>query len=147
MTENDNHISIYPTPAIKELVGDPKHGLLPSGRISNVAERYLLIVTDELARLRFTRGEWCAILDANNGFEVEGNGSEFQVMWANVIDTPGLDAKWGVDCSVLAQRMQGLSMAAQAAIYEVRNIFWRNTDLPVDVALEKAGVKLGERAG
>ena len=34
-----------------------------SGRISTVCERYLMIVSDEIRRMDFSRAEWMAILD------------------------------------------------------------------------------------
>jgi hypothetical protein len=56
-----------------------------SGRISTVCERYLMIVSDEIRWMDFSRAEWLAILDANNRVTVSYGIPEGDAMlWANV---------------------------------------------------------------
>lgn len=131
----EKRISIY--------VGEPLAALLAghenrSGRINNVAERYAAILQAELKRIDFTRGEWCAIFDAENGCgigEASGDQMTWQFAWANMEDSPEMDEKWDIDHADLARRMRALSPAAKAAVYEAAIRFWQNTSLPTDEAL------------
>src|ERR1700757_1298912 len=57
---------------------------------------HLAMVASELAALKFTHVEWCAILDANNGVEPFTGAPELStILWANVFDSgPELGDKW-----------------------------------------------------
>jgi hypothetical protein len=112
-----------------------------SGRINDCASRYLDVVDEELARLDFTRDEWCAICDANNGSMIGGFGDDisWRMAWANVADTPELGEKWDIDLASLVGRMQGLTLAQKAAVAEVIQRFWERVSLPTDDALREAG--------
>lgn len=118
---------------------DPETGNR-AGRVNNIAERYMDIV--HFAMPEFTRAEWCAIMDANNGVQITGDLMSLLTAWVNVADSPELVEKWEVDHTRLAQRMQALPRAARIAIGEAIERFWRHHELPTDEALEKAGVKI-----
>src|SRR5262245_23531889 len=120
-----------------------------SGRLNTVCERYLLMVRDELSRLDFSRNEWCAILDANNGVEVSMGAGEINatMLWANVADSPELGGKWQVDQDALVRRLRGLSKSAATAILEVCDRFWSHSELGTDEALDQTGVTIKEHTG
>lgn len=113
-----------------------------SGRMNNLAERYNEIVAAHMPQ--FTKGEWCAIFDANNGGMGLGEIRDILLGWANVADSPEMDEKWGVNHLDLARRLRDLSMAARIAVGEATERFWRHCELPTDEALAKAGVKVVE---
>jgi hypothetical protein len=111
-----------------------------SGRLNTVCERYLAMVADELARLDFSRAEWCAILDANNGVDLGlgiGTGGAIMI-WANVHDSHGLGEKWSVDQAALVRRLQALPRSSLYAICEVADRFWSRAETPTDTALAAA---------
>lgn len=113
-----------------------------SGRLNTVCERYLAMVTDELARIDLTRAEWCAIMDANNGVE-QYTGNPFGgglLIWANVHDTIGLGEKWEVDQAALVRKLQQLPKSTLTAIQEVADRFWSRSGMRTDEALRAAGV-------
>lgn len=114
-----------------------------SGRLNDVAARYLAIIDDAITRLPFSRDEWCAICDANNGCTGAGVGDDFgwQEMWANVADADGLGDKWGIDQDALVAHMRRTSLVEKAAMAEVVDRFWAHSDLPTDEALRAAGVR------
>lgn len=138
--DDDKRISIYVGRPLRDVMGEAENR---SGRLNAVADRYLSIIADELYRIKFSKGEWCAIMDANNGVgmaDLTGDTMSWQMMWANVADSPELDAKWEIDHAGLAGRMQAMTTAGRAAVYEACKTFWENTDLPTDEALAKAGI-------
>ncbi len=146
MNSKDRKLSIYmgePLRAALAITGDdnPETGV-KSRRINNVCERYLDIV--HFAMPEFTRGEWCAIMDANNGIGISGEISWILGAALNVADSvdDGMDEKWGVDCQRLAERMRGLPRASRIAVGEAVERFWASSELPTDEALAKAGVKI-----
>lgn len=110
-----------------------------SGRLNAVCQRYLMIVDYNLQRLAFSRAEWCAIMDANNGtwflddFAAEG-------IAANIADTPELSAKWEIDGPALARRVQALDLPAKVAIVEAIERFWARSDQDTDAALISSGI-------
>ena len=83
-----------------------------SGRISTVCERYLMIVSDEIRRMNFSRAEWLAILDANNGVTVSYGIPEVGAMlWAKVQEARSwtrsggsTGARWSRRCGRLVRR-------------------------------------------
>lgn len=120
-----------------------------SGRLNSVCERYLAMVADELGRLTFSRAEWCAILDANNGVDL---GADYMSMppmlvWANVHDSRGLGEKWEVDQLALVARLQALPKASLVAIQEAADRFWSHSELETSAALAKAGIRPGLAPG
>ena len=119
---SNNRTSIY--------VGEPLQRVLDhvgaenrSGRINDIAGRYDAIISDELARLSLTANEWAAIVDANNGTFMHDEYG-WRLAFANVQDTPELDAKWGVDRLELARKIGAPSIAMRAAVAEVIERFW-----------------------
>lgn len=140
-----NKFSIYasePLLAALSALGDRDDGNR-SARINVVCERYLAIVADELKRLKFSKGEWCAIMDANNGAQVYLGGAALfpSMIWANVHDSPELEDKWKIDQAALVRRLQALPPSSLIAIQEACDRFWSRTDKPTDEALAAAGVK------
>lgn len=89
----------------------------------------------------FTKAEWRAIMDANNGgsdsLTVESETMPLMV-WANVHDTSGLGKKWKIDQAKLVKKLQKLSRAELLAVDEAINRFWNHLDLDTDAALEAA---------
>jgi len=110
-----------------------------SGRMNDIAARYDAIITHELARLRLTEKDWCAIVDANNG-AVLGDDVGWRSTWANVMDSPELADKWDVNPIALANRLRVLPLPAQAAVTEIVERFWSSPKLNT----MSAGQLLGE---
>lgn len=113
-----------------------------SNRLNTVAERYMLMVADELSRLDLTHQEWCAVMEANNGVQVwTGDQAHAGMVWANIADTPGLAEKWGIDQGGLVRRLRALPRSTLVAIVEACDRFWSRPDLPNDAALAAAGIR------
>ncbi len=112
-----------------------------SGRLNTIIGRYSRIVADSMPT--FTRGEWCAIFDANNG-TLYLDDSSITMAWANVADLPGLDEKWGIDSAALVAKMRRLTTAQAIAVVEANERFWANHEKPTDEALKVAGVRIAE---
>jgi hypothetical protein len=111
-----------------------------SGAITRDLRRYYAVVRDELAALRLTRDEACAICDALNGTHLDEHMPRF--LWAEVEDADrlnGLGAKWEIDALALAVRLRSLSPGACMAIVDAVERFWAHADLPTDEALRRAG--------
>ena len=120
-----------------------------SGSITTLLERYKQITAD--ACPEFTEAEWCAIVDANNGFGVwlTSGIDPYQILWANVYDPEldGIDEKWGVSCRDLADRIRALPLAGKAAVWDVAARFWASPRLNEISALDllkEAGAKIKE---
>lgn len=116
-----------------------------SGRISGVILRYKELCARHLPQL--TRNEWCAICDANNGCgDIMDEHPDLIVgmQWANVADSPGLGAKWGINQAALVTRMRKWTYAETVAAFEAVRTFWLHTDKPTDAALKIAGVDSNE---
>jgi hypothetical protein len=98
-----------------------------SGRVA-----YLLTIASKAMQAELPGlhvGEWCAIADALNGhwpsYE-QGVPAVLGSAWHSVFDSaPELDAKWKVDCAVLARRLLDMPLTAQAGVYEIARAFWR----------------------
>lgn len=115
-----------------------------SGRINTiVGSRYDALVRACLPVL--TDGEWCAVMDANNGTIMDddaaigggyGPGALRSGMWANVADTPGLGEKWSIDALALTQKMQLWTEAQAVAAAEAVQTFWMHCDLDTPAALD-----------
>jgi hypothetical protein len=141
-------VNIYIGPPIEQALACLGGGYADnrSGRLNTVCERYLVMVRDELSRINFSRGEWCAILDANNGVEANTGAGEINatMLWANVADSDGLGQKWHIDQDALVNRMRCLSKSAAVTVLEICDRFWSRSDLATDEALAKAGVTIAE---
>lgn len=117
-----------------------------SQRITACLIRYEAICRDLMPR--FSRAEWCAIFDANNGASdvfAEVTGPMPPGVWANVEDAnrlDGLGEKWGIDAAALVSKLQGLSRAELLAVEEAIARFWSHCDLDTDEAIERAWVRL-----
>lgn len=91
----------------------------------------------ELACIPLTKKEACAICDANNGAELMS--SPWASLVPNVMDTVGLDKKWGIDSAALVRKLRHLTRGELFALSFGVARFWRNCELPDDEALKKAG--------
>jgi hypothetical protein len=112
-----------------------------SGRINAAIGRFGELVADGMPAL--TKGEWCAIMDANNGcFTHEFQPDERSLLWANLADSQGMDEKWGIDSNALVKKMRIWSQVESTAAIEAVAAFWRNYELPTDEALIRAGVRI-----
>lgn len=94
----------------------------------------------DLADMPLTEREACAICDANNGAMLLPHC--WMGIGANLVDSVGLDKKWGVDVDSLARRVSELSRSQLLALTLGIVTFWRNCNLPTRAALEKAGFSL-----
>lgn len=113
-----------------------------SNRLNTVAERYMVMVADELERLELTHAEWCAVMEANNGVQVwTGDQAHAGMVWMNVADSEGLGEKWGIDQGGLVRRLRALPRSTLIAIVEACDRFWSRPELPNDAALAAAGIR------
>jgi hypothetical protein len=103
----------------------------PTGRLNAIAERYLAMVED--VRPAMHRNEWLAVCDANNGC-----GLDWQMIWANVADTPDLGAKWSIDQGALVKKLHAMTTTQKIAVTETIQRFWSYFDLPTSQALDLA---------
>ena len=114
-----------------------------SGRINAILARYDKLVAANMPE--FSRDEWCAIFDANNGtlfepmFDLAGLPT---MVWANVADSRGLGEKWSIDQEALIAKLRAVSPSQAVAIIEAIDRFWSNPN-PMDEALKNAGVITG----
>jgi hypothetical protein len=120
-----------------------------AGRVGTIIARYDRLIADAMPA--FTRGEWCAVMDANNGgtlpWGTEDLPASVTMVWANLADSRGMDEKWGVDSSALVGRLRGLPLPAAMAVVEAIDRFWSAHEKPTDEALKVAGVRIvGEAA-
>lgn len=119
---------------------DGSEGSSWSARVSELAGRMQYIVRACLPE--FTRAEWCAIFDANNGgpfpeCEPELIKSSF---WANVQDARGLAAKWQVDTESIVAKLQAMTPAQSIAIGEAARFFWDNCHEETDWLFDQLGI-------
>jgi len=79
---------------------------------------------------QFSRPEWCAIADANNGAMWDGVGTRPGMHLAcNVEDAgklEGLGAKWDIDVPVLASKLHGLGYVQGWAVIQAVRWFWQH---------------------
>lgn len=136
-------ITIYAAPPIwraLEVDGENR-----SGRLNAVCDRYDTIILDELTRMMFSRDEWCAICDVLNGTWLHDHG--WQSCWAEVLDSPEMDEKWGIDHKGLGERLHEVSLAGRAAVIDVVERFWSLPNLNEvtnDALLREAGASWSE---
>lgn len=94
-----------------------------------------------LADLKLSRGEACAVCDANNGCFVSDGG--WQHLWANVADAGRLEAlgeKWDVDVEALAGKIRAADLGAQYALAVAVKRFWDRCRDDTDVVLQEIGL-------
>lgn len=147
MTQNENKLSIYAGPPVRRVL-EQANQENRSARLNAVCERYEAIVADELQRVAFTYAEWYAICDVENGTYMGDHG--WQSSWANMMDSPEMDAKWDIDHEHLGSRLRALSLAGRCAVAEVVERFWSSpqlNELPNDELLRRAGAPLPDIKG
>jgi len=117
----------------------------PTLRLNSIAERYLAMVED--VRPALHRNEWLAICDANNGYglveEIQaadgsGSGLSWQMIWADVADSPELGEKWSVDQDALVRKLRDMSTAQKISVAETIQRFWAHYQMPTSQALDMA---------
>ena len=136
MTERKN---VYFADEIFALL-DLDEGDRLSERVNYLIGAYYTMIADSMPL--FSRGEWCAIMDANNGTLYDHILPS--MLWANLHDSPGMSAKWDIDQGDLVKQLQSLSRSQLLAVQEAINGFWRHHELPTDEALQRAGAKIIE---
>lgn len=99
-----------------------------------VVDQYLKMT---LASIPVSKEEACAICDANNGSMLMDH--PWLGIIPNLIDTEGLDEKWGIDTVSLVRKLKFLTNGELMALAFGVARFWRNAELPTDKALKKAG--------
>jgi hypothetical protein len=130
--------SIYLAVDAQEVMAESDNA---SGRIAAILTRYRVLVQDVMPA--FTKPEWCAIFDANNGTDFAGSaGVSASMIWANVADSVGLDEKWEVDTKKLVARMAKMPPAELMAISEACVRFWQMCDRPTDEAIRMSWAKI-----
>ncbi len=112
-----------------------------SERVNEIVLRYDALYRHLLPD--FTREEWCAIMDANNGtipaYETTPE-TQLTLVWANLADSEGMDEKWGVDCDDLVRRLRELSAPQSIAVVEAVYRFWSLGQSTTDEALRAASI-------
>jgi hypothetical protein len=88
--------------------------------ISRIIESYANIFAN--TPVRFTIGEWSAILDANNGTLMDAQ-TAFGIA-ANVFDSSDFSEKWGVNNDELGAKMMKMSYAALFRVAEMVHRYW-----------------------
>ena len=127
--------SVYLTEATLAIAGE---GESLSGRLNQIVSRYDGLIRRAMPEL--SRGEWCAIFDANNGvfpaFE-NANEQSFAMVWANVADA-GLDEKWKIKTPKLVDKLRQLEPAQKIAVIEAIQSFWEHNEKSDDAAFKIA---------
>jgi hypothetical protein len=92
---------------------------------------------------KFTRNEWCAIMDANNGGPFPESEPETikSMFWANVEDSRGIGEKWSVDAASIVARLQQLTPVESIVIGEAARFFWDNCHRETDWLFEQLGIE------
>lgn len=140
------------TPRAQIYIGDDMSRVLgPTDRTGDLQSRLGSILLRYEAAVKaimpaFSRNEWCAIFDANNGTDIFQEAAELQAsgLWANVEDCFGLDDKWQIDTVDLLRRMKSLSLAELLAVREAVTRFWMHCDLPTDDAMQASWANVSE---
>lgn len=104
-------------------------------------ERYYSLVDDALAHLRtvLSRDESCAVMDACNGL-YQDDAITPRYLWAEVADTEGLGAKWGVSEEMLVHKIRGLTPTEAMALADAIGRFWREPERDADEMLREVGL-------
>lgn len=103
-------------------------------------------VVAQLAGFHLTRGEACALCDANNGAMLFPEGCCWPGIGANIFDFPAssLSEKWRCDAAALASRINAADRGTQFALAWAAAQFWRHCDKDTDEALRLAGFAIRE---
>jgi len=115
-----------------------------SQRINEVIARLNYVRYSHLPK--FSRAEWSAIFDANNGGPFPGSKPEAILtgIWANVADCHRLDAlgeKWEVDCMAIVKRLRNLTPAEAMSVAESCRYFWDFCHLNTDEIFDSLGIQ------
>lgn len=124
------HLTQYSDSTMKSI--GPLHfdGIeLFSGRVA-----FLIEASDVIARHScpcLTIGEWCAIVEANNGqlhlFD-RGFETTLQGLWQNLLSLSGhSNHAYSVDGEALFDRLVNMPPAEQLAVFEIACKFWQLT--------------------
>lgn len=62
----------------------------------------------------------------------------WEMLWANVADTPELGDKWRIDQDALVKKLHGMTDAQKIAVAETVQRFWAYCRLPTSAALDRA---------
>lgn len=102
-------------------------------------------VSAQLSGFPMTRGEACALCDANNGAMLLSDCC-WLGLGANVADFPAssLSEKWRCDAAALASRINAADRGTQFALAWAAAQFWRHCDKDTDEALRLAGFAIRE---
>ena len=163
--------SIYINPTTAAILGTDSEQNL-SARIAGIAESWAMacdagqIPRDEpdalpsaMVRYRaiidaampvLTENEWACLCDILNASHRAANNQDTdpaRSMGLNVADSgpDGMAEKWGVDLATLAARLDGMDYAAQCAVIETVDRFWRQAGqsmAPIGQQLRAAGAKV-----
>jgi len=117
-----------------------------SQRIAAIIDRYSQVIARSCPA--FTRGEWCCILDACNGWVNWAEAGETLMLGiaaevSDAIELNGLNEKWDLSAEQgrdLVKRLGALSSAETMAVIERIERFWRRCDLDTDEAMSAAGI-------
>lgn len=124
---------------------DDEDGGNRSGRLATVCERYRGIISHELATLDLTFREWCAVLDALNGYWSDAYSLPY--IAAEVAEAPELGEKWGIDQAALVGRIAALPLSGKAAIVEAAARFWARSEMETPLAMAAAGIRPSDGLG
>jgi hypothetical protein len=133
--------NIYIRDNTSVVIGPTQSGEL-SSRIAACLNRYERFCKELMPT--FSRNEWCAIFDANNGtdvFNAETNTPPM-IVWANLADSRGMDEKWEINSASVVKRLQKLSVPELLAVQEASVRFWMMSDLDTDDALNQSWARV-----
>lgn len=94
-----------------------------SARVNQVAADWLQLITSATPRL--PQADWLAVIDALKGAPLMADPTTLRYAWAEVAESPGLGAKWGIDQPALAGKIKGLDSAGLIALREVVTRYWQ----------------------
>lgn len=139
-------LTLYIADESQAVIGPENPATSRAGRINSIIQRYGAIIRDAMPE--FSQGEWCAIVDANNGSILDDMPQTVAYTWANVHDSPELGDKWGIDQAALVDKLRSLTYAQKCAVAEVIAGFWNSEKLNQadnHTLLTEAGAKIAER--
>lgn len=121
-----------------DLTPDPESGRREyTAAINGSIRRYAALIERGASELDavLSREEWNALADANNGCAdlydyIEGGPatSPLLMFWANVQDSEGLGAKWGIDQRGLVKKLKALAPHHGEAILAAVRWFWQHCE-------------------
>lgn len=109
-------------------------------------EAIMCFVRHVLGNFPMTRGEACALCDANNGAMLFPQEFWWSGLWANIADTPpaALSDKWKCDAGELSRRIHAADVATQFALAYAVAQFWRHCERDTDELLVECGFTIVE---